>query len=1303
MSLIKDGPNIPEEVYHALRSDNLVFFCGAGISKQNGLPLFEELVEQVCEKLDIFIDREPLLKEAKEEKKYDHILDLVEGKSFSVPKADLRKKIIEILNGDRNTSVIHKALLDLSALPSNKGYRLVTTNIDNLFHKAGLSPKLSDIGPKLAPPRNQKWKNLTFLHGLIDKENDPEGEELILTRTDFGLAYLYDNWAARFVIQLFQEFTVLFIGYSIDDPVMNYLISAISSENRRKNDENKKSNQNQILQNNINKTQYSMYAFVGYKKDEEKKKEEKWKSIGIKPILYKIKIKINKNNKAVDDHSLLYNEIKEWAKLKNIGLSGRKQWLQQKLKCTNGGLKFKYTDSDKETVKSVTSFLKTDEKLIKYFPKINPHISWLQPFSELNIGEPTQNENNTTAHSQYKPKLLDTLVKPNFLIRSGDTLKIPETDSLIWKESLSLLEDNIALWLCKNLNKKELIHWVIKHNCVLHPILKKYIQLQIKRLEKIQKNSNHTNTTQQNNNELNLNEKECLFWITVSGSKYNPVNNDRFILYALVTDLNKEYCYVKGQQLIELLEPYIGFEKPLYHKELSESDKTYTAKIKINTNEYPPKLKNEDILLKYAEDFSDLLKKAMQKAEQFKIIRDGEDPFYIYRPSIKEHQQNGNYYPWTYLIDLARDSFDLAMKKDESLAYFLLYKWQQYPYSLFYRLILYAVTKYNNLDEQIVINLFKNRNNVLWSPTCQNELLKYLKERHHSTQTSKELELLIMQGSSRSLFKKDKDIDDKLVEELKERDTYQRLNNLKTSGVQFLEKTEIYCNKVQSKYSFSDLPEKDDRADFPFWHDIDIERRDIKRYHTWTSEQIYNDIKYTKPNTYHDVRNKSKDFQSLSTDIPDKAFKTLSKFSGQDLHSTPYWDAFFTGISFINNIPQRQKYLLQSFKKIENYNDKFIKQFLDALTYSLEFDAYLLHKNDKDNFKKWWLRLWQLNIKKNEKSRNSDVAMNALNLNSGKLSKCIFHILWTKYPDSIPKNDKIPKNIKDYFTIIIKDAKKSPFVLYHFGIYLYILWHLDKDWILNNIQPLISWNKSMILCKSIWIGYLHNPKSNQDFLSDFKKELLELFSNRNQLHKQAPNNASNPYSENIAGIFFLTTGGSWSKNIFTKHEITQIKREQIVDIDILESISWQIWKSLKDAKEKSDKLWSEKFQPWIIEFWPRQTNRNTSNTIAQNLSLAILYCGDELPNAFNCLKPHIQDRIQLNSDITFHIKEYDAQLKYIYNFPKELSALLNWNFPEQPIPSFIKDELQKILDKIKSKNPEVEKDENYKQLIEKLD
>ena len=169
---------------------------------------------------------------------------------------------------------------------------------------------------------------------------------------------------------------------------------------------------------------------------------------------------------------------------------------------------------------------------------------------------------------------------------------------------------------------------------------------------------------------------------------------------------------------------------------------------------------------------------------------------------------------------------------------------------------------------------------------------------------------------------------------------------------------------------------------------------------------------------------------------------------------------------------------------------------------------------------------------------------------------------------------------------------------------------------------------------------------------------------------------------------------------------------------MLNPISHQIWKLLKDSKEKSGNLWSKKIKPWIETFWPRQINMRT-DYIAQSFSLAVLYAGRQLPDALKTLGQYIEGNIQFNNDmVTYHINkscfdfEKDRpedrinephQLDSIFNYPKELLKLLNWNIPKEKAGIMIEKELKKILDEIKKKRPEIEENEDYKTLRDKLE
>ena len=707
----------------------------------------------------------------------------------------------------------------------------------------------------------------------------------------------------------------------------------------------------------------------------------------------------------------------------------------------------------------------------------------------------------------------------------------------------------------------------------------------------------------------------------------------------------------------------------------------------------------------------------MELAKFSEIIQNDYDDSDIYRPSIDDHEQNRNRnsHPWTYLIDLVRDSFDQAMEKDKKLAYFLLNKWLFYPYSIFYRLILYAVTKYSkkplSLNEEIAIELFEEKpDQTLWSSSCQNEVLKFLRDRKLSQKPVEKILSLIMKGSSRH------DINDSSLKEYKERDIYLRLHHLKFSGVQFPKDIEKFYKKIPVRYSFKpSTREEAEQEGFSFYIGEPTQIGSEKRYHNMTYKETFEEIKHTKPNTLPFLTDKIENFSFFSRDFPNKAFKVLCMFPDNDINSAPYWDVFINEISTITDIEKSNDYFLKSFEKIMNYSDEFLKKCLWSLIHGFNVKGSLIYHKDKKKFKKWWDRLWNLSIK--EKSNNdSDISFSALNSHLGKLSQSIFHILRSKFPDrKFKKNGKIPEDIKEYFQTVIQGGKPS--ALYHFGSCLWSLWILDKEWIRVNIKPLMTWgNKKETICKALWSGYLHHPKWDPDFLYDFKSEFFELILNRKALYKAHKTDIhSEGCCENIATILLIATGGRKLKNIFKDEETTKLI--QSLDTDILESISRQIWHLLEDSGSESEKLWSEKIKPWVKDFWPKQDDK-MNHKIAENLSFVILHCGNKLPEAFNLLKDQVEGVMEENSHYIAHyiVKDEEDEtrnknqqekgnnkqdLEHIYNYPNELLQILDWNFPNRIYYDDDK-KIEKILDKLKTKHPDIENNEQYQKLFDKI-
>jgi hypothetical protein len=133
---------------------------------------------------------------------------------------------------------LHKAILRLGRLNRTHGLRLVTTNFDTFFEQAQddlIFGRDLHSGPVLPIPRNDRiasWRSIAYLHCRL-ADNGESNDHLVLTSADFGRAYLTDAWAARFVARLFADFTVLFVGYRLNDPVLRYMTDAFAAEQRQ--------------------------------------------------------------------------------------------------------------------------------------------------------------------------------------------------------------------------------------------------------------------------------------------------------------------------------------------------------------------------------------------------------------------------------------------------------------------------------------------------------------------------------------------------------------------------------------------------------------------------------------------------------------------------------------------------------------------------------------------------------------------------------------------------------------------------------------------------------------------------------------------------------------------------------------------------------------------------------------------------------------------------------------------------------------------------------------------------------------
>ena len=275
MRFLADGPIIPSHLLNERNEGNVIFFCGAGVSRRAGLPDFTGLTERVVEKLSP--SKRTLLAIQRGDSS-DRIFRLLIGE-FGQSVID--REIYSVLKGKKKPDFsCHQIILELSKGADGRS-QLVTTNFDLLFE--AVEKHIPRVVPPALPDLSlrQSINGLVYLHGRLRKPEVGVASGYVISSADFGRAYLSEGWATRFVKALRESYTIVLLGYRAEDPPMRYLLEGLTSADG-------------VTYNS------PIYAFT---EGDEGDAEEEWQDRGVTPICYR----------KSDGHSALWNTLSAWA------------------------------------------------------------------------------------------------------------------------------------------------------------------------------------------------------------------------------------------------------------------------------------------------------------------------------------------------------------------------------------------------------------------------------------------------------------------------------------------------------------------------------------------------------------------------------------------------------------------------------------------------------------------------------------------------------------------------------------------------------------------------------------------------------------------------------------------------------------------------------------------------------------------------------------------------------------------------------------------------------------------------------
>ncbi|MEQ9090336.1 MAG: SIR2 family protein [Balneola sp.] len=873
MQYFEDAPNLPDELLEAQEENKLVFICGAGISKNTGLELFEGLTKQVIEDLGGTLEsEEEMLMEVNSYDKVFSLLERDERFGFEQVRESVKKNLA---TPSKPNLEVHKSILKLSKNRENE-LKLITTNFDVLFEEADDTIK-SYKAPLLPIPKPERWSGLVHLHGCIEDDL----KNLVLSSSDFGIAYLTERWASRFITELFQHYTVVFIGYSVDDPVMKYLIDAIAAERKR--------------DSRIG----GAYAFVASNKIENDQIESQWKTKNIIPIIYR---------SYDNDHSLLNKTLSAWAK----------SW--------TGGLESKHNIVSKIGKNNPTSIPQNEVEKLIWAISSDKSGSTARTFAKLGKKAPIEwltifDKENLLSIQDEESGLKSELVDRSFYDHSTPTL--------------STVQRELMDWITCHLDEMILVEWVIDKGSILHPALRWRIQYKLYRVE-LSKGFNKFWKVLTNHV---LSNKTGYFYrdIEFFNQKYTPLFKQAILsLFTPLIIPKKSYNF----SLFKLEES----NTEVNYEELSDvASFELMSKFEYFNHNISSLKKREDWRELNKDILFDLLEKLKNTLELYSIIdkaTEYDDPTYFQRQSIERHDQNHNHSFESQLIELVSDGIEFLTEDNDDLDSLIQYVFRiEYPV---FRRISYFISRKDTPKAKRLLfsKIIKYPNKWLWDYELRIEQFKTLPILWNSLNRREKdkLEQLILLGGDKTIFKST--ITDQEFTEAKESNTWKLLSIINHNSDDLRLRSKKILQNLNKKHNW--VFTGNERENFGVWSygaswvAEPLAKEDLNEISISETAKLLTDIESEK------FEGRVNSLRELSSKNPTRASDILIKFNSIYGFNKSILEAYFYGYSpkvdpgskiykLISNLNQKQvneslhsltRFLSEAAKKVTSENRK---------------------------------------------------------------------------------------------------------------------------------------------------------------------------------------------------------------------------------------------------------------------------------------------------------------------------------------------------------------------------------------------
>ena len=1045
----RNGPTIPSEILRAHEAGELVLFCGAGISVYTGLPSFPDLVKDTFARCGQPL---PYRREAQAPRdqafyadQYDRALHLLEC-DLRNPEVMRRQAVDRLQQPPSGGLQFHEDLLHLMQIP-NGGCRIVTTNFDDRFALAAENLGIdlaTQAGPRLGRPAREDLRFLTYLHGHIDTHRDPNGKDLVLTSGDFGRAYMADGWAARFVVELFREFTVLFIGYSLNDPVLRYLVDALAADMQRTG----RFRQPYVLANHSSGPR------------QRQRKIEEWQAKGIEPIPFSTGASTKPAN-----FKPLYDTIRAWRAYHTEGLGSRVSLCQ-----TIGRKKYLPGPSgDQEAKELAWALSKPDGSVAKAVAdqaSTALDISWLAPLSQHKLPE-------IEGHLDPRPITEQRKHDP----QSKDEAAPLAGDFAACRPSLRMhpVTWHFGRCLAAHREKQELVDWVAERGGIVNDEWEPHLRRDLEAVE----------------------EPWRTFWRIVLAGMTRP-SCSRLGMLAVRPERADLDDLDAQAQLVAASAPYLAVKvrNPIVYE---TPKRTEPPRRVSDIARFEPQLSGQNLVqraLSKGDRCSKLLATVSDKltsnlAEMVEMADAGDvtavtQHHYFAVPTLAGREPETSR-SWPKLVYLAKLAFLKASEHDVRQAKMVQHRWQGLVGGpggeIFERLALDAMVEAPELssEEEVLSFLLSGNEPRLWRNHLWPEVARVLRLRAWSDSGAERL-LHATEAGMPPASRLHYGIDDQRAELMQIR----RFAKLDQSGVSIPTVRQSDVSQFRETLS-EDL---DERLVGPVRVDL-VPPAEAGELLTQDPAEIANAI---LENSDWEAGQQLRD---LGLNEPGKLVPTLEILLDRKQYNSHLWNMALDVCRNITDQNQRKKLFDDTMALFDNAPNSLVSIGADPFAHFLETNAKLAEGERRGAFLGFWDQAWTAAV--NDKSQASidptDAVTSAINDAGGKLAEALLTVLWLGEP-KVGKG--LPEDIRqrlEKVAISEHTAGQNGRIL--LAAHLVNLHAVDRSWVRDKLVPYMDWTSAE--AGAMWQGFLWPSTISYELFDDLKEPFLALPYHTNQV------------------------------------------------------------------------------------------------------------------------------------------------------------------------------------------------------------